>query len=146
MTARERVLAALNHEEVDVPPVYAYVESNTLYDHFAPGEEDLLQAAAIVHRALRVDVTYLVRRPPRNESQTVWTEKPYKTMADLEAWRPTEPQAEGVVAQMIAGYEADKAALEPDTVVIRQGGGFLLYYSTGLELFSSPTARRSSRR
>ena len=47
MTAYERVTAALNHEEVDCPPVYAFVESNTLYDHFAPGQEDLLKAAAI---------------------------------------------------------------------------------------------------
>jgi len=142
VTARERVLAALNHEEVDVPPVYAYVESNTLYDHFAPGEDDLLKAAAIVHRELRVDVTYLVRRPPRNAAQTVWTEKPYKTMADLEAWKPSEPNADALVAQMISGYEAEKAALEPDTVVIRQGGGFLLYYATGLELFSYALADR----
>lgn len=142
MTARERVLASLSHEEVDFPPVYAYVESNTLYDHFAPGEDDLLKAAAVVHRALRVDVTYLVRRPPRNASQTVWNEKPYRTMANLEAWRPSEPQVESMVAAMIDGYEAERAALEPDTVVIRQGGGFLLYYSTGLELFSYALADR----
>lgn len=142
MTAYERVLASLNHQEVDFPPVYAYVESNTLYDHFAPGEGDLLKAAAIVHRALRVDVTYLVRRPPRNAAQTVWHEKPYRTMADLEAWRPSEPQVEGMVAQLMAGYEAEKAALEPETSVIRQGGGFLLYYSTGLELFSYALADR----
>lgn len=142
MTAHERVMAALNHEEVDCPPVYAYVESNTLYDHLAPGEPDLLRAAAIVHRALRVDVTYLVRRPPRNASQTNWSPKPYRTMADLEAWRPCDPQPEATVAAMIAEYEAEKAALEPDTVVIRQGGGFLLYYSTGLELFSYALADR----
>ena len=93
MTARERVLAALNHEEVDFPPVYAFVESNTLYDHFAPDEPDLLKAAAVVHRELQVDVTYLVRRPPpagvdtagedhRVVSQTTWSQKAYRTMAD----------------------------------------------------------------
>ncbi len=152
MTTRERVLAALNHQEVDVPPVFAYVENNALYDHFAPGETDLLKAAAVVHRALRVDVTYLVRRPPtaadeaasragsdtgaRAAGMTVWHRKPYRTLADLEAWRPREPDPEPAVRSALAQYTAEKAALEPDTVVIRQGGGFLLYYHTGLELFS----------
>ncbi len=153
MIAYERVRAALDHQEVDFPPVYAFVESNTLYDHFAPGETDLLRAAAIVHRALRVDVTYLVRRPPRPEdvtpvnedgtspgyrisAQTIWSEKPYRSLADLEAWRPSEPQPAASVEATLRDYEAEKAALEPDTVVIRQGGGFLPYYFTGLELFS----------
>lgn len=147
MTAQERVLAALNHEEVDFPPVYAFVESNTLYDHFAPGEPDLLKAAAIVHRELQVDVTYLVRRPPtagqdergegyRVVSQTTWAEKRYRTLADLDGWQPTEPRPEPLVAAFWAQYQAEQAALEPHTVVIRQGGGFLPYYGLGLELFS----------
>ena len=147
MTPRERVLSALNHEEVDFPPVYAFVESNTLYDHFAPDEPDLLRAAAIVHRELRVDCTYLVRRPPRAEedttgerhrvvSQTTWNQKAYRTMADLEAWRPSEPNPEPLVAAFWQQYRDEQAALGESTVVIRQGGGFLPYYSTGLELFS----------
>jgi len=154
MTAHQRVMAALNHQEVDFPPVFAFVESNTLYDHFAPDEPDLLKAAAIVHRELQVDITYLVRRPPRAEeagqcgpgyrisAQTTWSEKPYQTMADLEAWRPTEPRPEAAVQAAVAEYQAEKAALEPDTIVMRQGGGFLLYYSTGLELFSYALADR----
>ena len=149
MTAYERVMAALHHEEVDFPPVSAYVENNALYDYFASGETDLLRAAAVVHRALRVDVTYLVGRPPRAEDegtsahagmhisgQTVWSDKQYQTLADLEAWQPTEPNPAPAVRDAIAQYAAEKAALEPDTVVMRQGGAFLLYYQTGLELFS----------
>ncbi len=153
MTTRERVMAALNHEEVDFPPVFAFVENNALYDHFAPGETNLLRAAAVVHRELRVDVTYLVRRPPTAADEarsragqgapgahvsgmTTWHDKPFRTLADLEAWRPTEPNPEPGVRSALAAYEAERAALEPDTVVIRQGGGFLLYYHTSLELFS----------
>ena len=150
MTAYERVTAALNHEEVDFPPVSAFVENHAVYDHFAPGEPDLLRAAALVHRALGVDVTYAVSRPPRVEDegreihggrahvsgQTVWWKKPFRTMADLEAWRPSQPNPEAAVDAAWARYAAERAALEPDTVVMRQGGGFLLYYDTGLELVS----------
>jgi len=150
MTAHERVIAALNHEEVDFPPVSAFVENNAVYDHFAPGEQNLLRAAGIVHRALRVDVTYAVRRPPRIEDegrethdgwahtsgQTVWWKKPFRTMADLEAWQPSAPNPEPAVQAAWTAYQAERAALEPDTVVMRQGGAFLLYYDTGLELFS----------
>lgn len=157
MNAHERVLAALNHEEVDFPPVSAYVENNALYDYFAPGEDDLLRAAAIVHRALRVDITYQVGRPPRVEEagphgntgahisgQTVWYEKPYKTIADLEAWQPTEPNPGPAVQAAVERYAAVKAALEPKTVVMRQGGAFLLYYQTGLELFAYALEDRPS--
>ena len=32
--------AGWDHEEVDFPPVSAFVENHAVYDHFAPGEPD----------------------------------------------------------------------------------------------------------
>ena len=149
MTAYERVVLAMDHREPDRVPVSCMAENPALYDHFAPGETDLLRAAALVHRGAGIDITYSVRRGlargedrvleggARVSGQTVWGRRRFASLDELAAYQPARvvvsPADE---AAFIAHVRREQAALEPETVVMRQGGAILGYYDIGVELYS----------
>jgi hypothetical protein len=149
MTAYERIARAMNHQEPDRVPVSCFVENPTLYEHFAPGEPDFLRAAARVHHGCGIDVTYAIRRGyargedrtlesgARIAGQTLWGRRRFRDMAELAASQPGPAQVSlAEEAGFVAEVRREQAALEPGTVIMRQGGAMLGYYDTGLELYS----------
>ena len=153
MHVRERVNAALRHEEPDRVPVWTMIDSAAVYRHFAPPDFDFVSVTDPVapfpaafrqlYRAachgLGIDVTFTNSNPfPRDAKpgQTQWRERPVKTLEDLVQFTPSAPSYKELACSYVAEFREVQAVLEPHTMYIAQGTAAIQYYNvTGLELF-----------
>jgi uroporphyrinogen decarboxylase len=157
MTALERMIASLNHEESDRAAVWTLIDNSNLMRHFADGEdcdalmtdhtnsEDLLSLTARTCEALGIDVTflcykYLMNPFPRDakEEQTISEYKSeFQTIDDLKAYHPNVPSYEDIEAELLPEFNRVKERLEPHTVLVSQGGCSIeACHGLGFELFS----------
>lgn len=148
-----RVLASLNHEEGDRVPIWDYIDSRAVVDHFAPGETDQTQAMVKVYHGLGIDLcrgwgaTYA-----ESDDGTVqddgsrmitgrsnWVVNyPIKTLDDLKAYEPPRVDENWLRTDWLQWQRNVKAALEPHTMWVPGGGcGFHATYGLmGQTLFS----------
>lgn len=115
-------------------PIWEGLENEALLRHFAPGERDLLKAAAITCREAGIDATYGVIPPaealPSDEQtivsgQTRWLRRwEFETPADLRNWRPEPFDPSAYAAQYRDSLQHHRAAFEPHTVYTDQAAGF----------------------
>src|ERR1035437_4139765 len=118
----QRIMRAATFQEPDRVPIWDFIDSWPVYQHFAPGETDPTKATAAVFNGLGIDLcrgAYLPRPPGTdgeggsNESaawmtsgRTVWvTEYPLKNLDDIRGYDPGLPTEEQLWDE-INGYVA----------------------------------------
>ncbi len=150
-----RIMAAANFQEPDRVPIWDFVDSWPIYQHFAPGETDATVATAKVFNGLGIDMSrgVYLPQPPENEGlehdygshktkvsgRTHWmAEYPIKTLEQIREWQGTVPTEEEVWAE-VEGQVKVRDAFAPETLYVPGGGvGYHAAYGTmGLMLFST---------
>jgi uroporphyrinogen decarboxylase len=143
-----RVLTAANMQEPDRVPIWDFIDSWPIYQHFAPDETDPVRATAKVFKALGIDMCRSVYMPlpPGAQSQdshvlyagqTRWrVERPIKTLDDLRRFQVHEVSEEEAW-QWVANYVRARQVFAPQTLLVPcDGVGTHAAYATmGLELF-----------
>lgn len=150
----ERIMTAADFREPDCAPIWDYIDSWPIYQHFAPGEQDPVIATAKVFKGLGIDMCRSVGIPqaPEREGQefehanhktrisgrTHWVvEHPIKSLDDLAAWEGSVP-AEGQAWEEVEHVLRIRDTFAPQTLYVPGCGvGFhAAYGSMGLVLFS----------
>ena len=151
----ERIMLAASFQEPDRVPIWDFIDSWPVYQHFAPGETDPVKATAAVFNGLGIDLcrgAYLPRPPGTdgeggsNESvawmtsgRTVWTTHyPLNTLDDIRAYDPGLPTEEQLWHE-VKGYIAVRDLFAPETMYVPgYGMGFHGTYGLmGLQLFAT---------
>jgi uroporphyrinogen decarboxylase len=144
-----RVLTAARFEEPDRVPIWDFIDSWPVYQHFAPGETDAVQATAKVFNGLGIDMCRSVYMPlaPGEQSQhdhiefsgqSRWlVDKPIKSLEDLRSFRVPE-LTEEQAWQWVRHYVRARDIFAPETLYVPcDGVGFHAAYGhMGLQLFS----------
>lgn len=133
MTARERVIAALNHEEGDRVPIWDLIDNKAVYEYFSPGETDTLKMAAKTYAGLGIDATraYLVpengieAKSPAGDvrklrcGQTSWViRRSVNTLDDLDDYDPHFPSYQELTKNYVTDFKRKRDAFAPHTVFI----------------------------
>ena len=151
----ERIMAAANFEEPDRVPIWDFVDSWPIYQHFAPGETDGAVATAKVFNGLGIDMsrgTYLPQAPENEGAEadygthkmkvsgkTHWmAEYPIKTLEDIKAWQGGVPTEEDIWPE-VEHVLSIRDTFAPQTLYVPGCGvGYhAAYGSMGLMLFST---------
>lgn len=150
----ERIMVAAEFQEPDRVPIWDYMDSWPIFQHFAPGEENPTVASAKVFKGLGIDLCRGGGMPQAPESegretdhethkrkisgQTNWiVEYPIKTLEDIKAWEAAVPEEESVWAEL-EHFVGVRDTFAPQTLYVPGCGvGFhAAYGSMGLTLFS----------
>lgn len=144
-----RILTAAEFEEPDRVPIWDFIDSWPIYQHFAPGETDPVAATAKVFNGLGIDMCRSVYMPLPPEpcergsgwvcsGQTRWlAEMPIKDLDDLCRYQVREVTEEEAW-QWVAWYVRARDVFAPETLLVPcDGVGFHATYGLmGIELFS----------
>jgi uroporphyrinogen-III decarboxylase len=144
----DRILTAARFEEPDRVPIWDFIDSWPIYQHFAPGEQDPAVATAKVFNGLGIDMcrSIYMPLPPNAESETEeitysgatrWhVNKPIKTLDDLRQYQVQEVTEEEAW-QWVAAYVRNRDLFAPQTLLVPcDGVGFHAAYGLmGLERF-----------
>lgn len=144
-----RVLTAASFEEADRVPIWDFIDSWPIYQHFAPGVTDPVLATAKVFNGLGIDLCRSIYFPvpPGSEStqhgmavvgQSRWVvDRPIKSLDDLRGYQVGEMTDEQAW-QWVAEYVRNRDVFAPQTLLVPSDGvGFHAAYGLmGLELFS----------
>jgi len=151
----DRIMTAATFQEPDRVPIWDYVDSWPIYQHFAPGETDPVPATAKVFHGLGIDMCRSVFIPQAPESEGVehdhgshktkvsgkthWVSQyPVKSLEDIRAWQggvPTEADVWPEVEHVLRIRDT----MAPQTLYVPGCGmGFHAAYGMmGLALFST---------
>ncbi len=155
-SVKERVTAALNHEEADRVPIWDYIDNRGIVDYICPGWDDYHAAMVKVYHTLGIDMcrgygaSYataddgvvseadgVVQRVISGRSS--WQlNYPIKTLDDLKTFTREPADENWLKNDWIPRQRSQKAAFEPYTMYIPAGGcGFHSTYGLmGQQLFS----------
>jgi len=151
----ERIMTAAQFAEPDQVPVWDFVDSWPIYQHFAPGETDPVVATAKVFHGLEIDLcrgVYLPQ-PPEAEGRetdhethktkvsgrTHWVvEYPIRSLEAIKAWKGSVPEQDDFWPEVERDRQI-RDAFAPRTLYVPGGGvGFHgAYGAMGLQLFST---------
>ncbi|MGQ9732080.1 MAG: uroporphyrinogen decarboxylase family protein [Candidatus Zipacnadales bacterium] len=145
----DRILTAARFEEPDRVPIWDFIDSWPIYQRFAPGETDPVQATAKVFHGLGIDICRSVYMPlepgARSEQPHVefaggtrwWVDKPIKTLDDLRYYEVPE-FTERQAWEWAYNFVRTRKTFAPQTLLLPcDGVGFHAAYNLmGLELFS----------
>ncbi|MBC7286905.1 MAG: hypothetical protein H5T86_02455 [Armatimonadetes bacterium] len=145
----ERIMRAANFDEPDRVPIWDFIDSWPIYQHFAPGETDAVVATAKVFNGLGIDLCRSVYMPlpdgaPAHNEHFVssgltrwYVNKPIRSLDDLRQFEVPEISDEQA-AQWVLDYVKARDVFAPQTLLVPcDGVGFHAAYGTmGLELFS----------
>ena len=160
MTTRERVLAALNHEEADRVPMWTLIDNSAVMRHFAPegfdfsfiddDYEDRVDTVAMLTgracRGLGIDVTFLcdwfVVDPFPHETRVAKSGSDHRTeftsVDDVINYQPTMDSYDEFAARLLPRFRRAQEMVGPDVELVSQGGACIdgLRGLLGLEMLS----------
>jgi len=160
MTTKERVLAALNHEEPDRVPIWTLIDNTDVLRHFTPPDFDdgpLVRDEAGTHKALldvtvraakglRLDVTFLcdtwLMNPFPRENTDIQaygaTRSEFRSVADLAGFTPEIKPYEELVGPFVKTFNEIASEFAPEVLLVSQGSSCVegAHNAVGLELFS----------
>ncbi len=128
----ERIDKALHFERPDRPPVWEMIESETVYEYFAPGVP-YPECAKITCEKLGIDATYGCYPPARARvrsgdivsGETVWATGPvFRDMEELRSFKGPRPNEKIMEEMILADHEAMRSLYEPHTMYLPQNGGW----------------------
>jgi len=151
----ERIMTAARFAEPDQVPIWDFVDSWPIYQHFAPGETDPTTATAKVFNGLGIDLCrgVYMPQPPEAEGRewhhethstrisgrTHWiVEYPIRSLEAIRAWEGGVPAKDDFWPEVERDRQI-RDTFAPRTLYVPGGGvGFHGAYGTmGLQLFST---------
>ena len=151
----DRIMKSANFEEGDRVPIWDYIDNSFVYDYFSSKDEPFEQRTVKVFHGLGIDLCRGFTEPILAEldgtkrqfenkqqvisGQTVWTERPIKTIEDLKKFNIDLVKKEWIYDKWIPNLKRMQEIFAPYTMFVPGVGvGFDDLYSVlmDLELFS----------
>ena len=140
MTTKQRVLAALNHEEADRVPIWTLIDNAAVLRHFAregfdfsqlDGEDAGDAVLELTHHACRglgIDVTFVcdtwpVNPFPRETAKTVTSAdtSSVESIADLKNYTPEVDSYDDIAQVFVPSLRSAQEIVGPETLLVSQG-------------------------